>query len=152
MLVTRTLYLATDHAGFEHKEAVRQWLVSEGCNVIDVGATYFDESDDFPDYISLAGKAVAQNPEATAAIIFGGSGQGEAMVANRYPGVRATVYYGGDESIIKLSREHNDANVLSIGARFVPIDVAKKVIWEWLHLERGTDPKYHRRNLKIDAR
>jgi ribose 5-phosphate isomerase B len=152
MLVTRTLYLATDHAGFAHKEAIRDWLMAEGCTVIDVGATTYDEGDDFPDYISVAGKAVSQNPEATAAIIFGGSGQGEAMVANRWSGVRATVYYGGDESIIKLSREHNDANVLSIGARFVPVDVAKKVIWDWLHLERGTDPKYHRRNVKIDAR
>jgi ribose 5-phosphate isomerase B len=152
MLFTRTLYLATDHAGFEHKESIRTWLLSEGCTIIDVGATHFDESDDFPDYISVAGKAVSLNPEAAAAIIFGGSGQGEAMVANRYPGVRATVYYGGDPKIIALSREHNDANVLSIGARFVTVDESKKVIWDWLHLERGTDPKYHRRNLKIDAR
>jgi ribose 5-phosphate isomerase B len=152
MLANRTLYLATDHAGFNHKEAVREWLVTEGCTVIDLGASILDEADDFPDYINTAGKAVSQNPETTAAIIFGGSGQGEAMVANRFPGVRATVYYGGDESIIQLSREHNDANVLSIGARFVSIDEAKKAIWNWLHLERGTDPKYHRRNLKIDAR
>lgn len=152
MLANRTIYLATDHAGFLHKEAVKDWLVAEGCTVVDVGATIFDEGDDFPDYISGASKAVSQNPTAAAAIIFGGSGQGEAMVANRYPGVRATVYYGGDEAIIKLSREHNDANVLSIGARFVSIDVTKKIIWDWLHLEKGSDPKYHRRNLKIDAR
>jgi ribose 5-phosphate isomerase B len=152
MLANRTMYVATDHAGFLHKEAVRAWLLAEGCTVVDVGATVLDLDDDFPDYIALAAKAVSQNPETTAAIIFGGSGQGEAMVANRFPGVRATVYYGGDESIIKLSREHNDANVLSIGARFVSVDQAKKVIWDWLHFEKGTDPKYHRRNVKIDAR
>jgi ribose 5-phosphate isomerase B len=152
MLANRTIYVATDHAGFTHKEAVRAWLLTEGCTVVDVGATMFDEGDDFPDYISLAGKAVSQNPETTAAVIFGGSGQGEAMVANRFSGVRATVYYGGDESIIQLSREHNDANVLSIGARFVSIDEAKKVIWDWLHLEKSTDPKHHRRNVKIDVR
>jgi len=152
MLANRTIYVATDHAGFAHKEAVRDWLLAEGCTVIDVGAPLYDADDDFPDYISLAGKAVSQNPETVAAIIFGGSGQGEAMVANRFPGVRATVYYGGDESIIKLSREHNDANVLSIGARFVSVDHTKKVIWDWLHFDKGSDPKYHRRNVKIDAR
>ncbi|MBY0538619.1 RpiB/LacA/LacB family sugar-phosphate isomerase [Patescibacteria group bacterium] len=152
MLVNRTIYVATDHAGFLHKEAVRDWLVAEGCTVLDVGAPMLDEGDDFPDYISVAANAVSQTPETAAAIIFGGSGQGEAMVANRFSGVRATVYYGGEESIIKLSREHNDANVLSIGARFVSIDEAKKVIWDWLHLPKGTDPKYHRRNLKIDTR
>lgn len=151
MLASRTLYLATDHAGFAHKEAVREWLLGEGCTVVDVGATMLDEGDDFPDYIGLAAQAVSAEPAATAAILFGGSGQGEAMVANRFKGVRATVYYGGDESIIKLSREHNDANVLSIGARFVNIDEAKKVIWDWLHIETGTDAKYLRRNLKIDA-
>lgn len=152
MLASRTIYLATDHAGFKHKEAVSAWLKSEGLAVIDVGAQMHDEADDFPDYIALAAKAVSSSPETIAAVIFGGSGQGEAMVANRFTGVRATVYYGGDESIIKLSREHNDANVLSIGARFVSIDEAKKVIWDWLHLEKGLDPKFHRRNLKIDAR
>ena len=152
MLSNRTIYLATDHAGFAHKEAVRVWLAEEGCTVVDCGATTYDADDDFPDYITLAAKAVSNSPENSAAVIFGGSGQGEAMVANRYPGVRATVYYGGDESIIQLSREHNDANVLSIGARFVTTDQAKKVIWDWLHLPKGTDPKYHRRNLKIDAR
>lgn len=151
MLISRTLYLATDHAGFAHKEAVREWLKHEGCTVIDVGATVYDDHDDFPDYVSIAAKAVSAEPEAKAAIIFGGSGEGEAMMANRYKGVRATVYYGGDESIIKLSREHNDANVLSIGARFVSIDQTKKVIWDWLNTAKGTDVKYQRRNLKIDA-
>ncbi len=152
MLANRTIYLATDHAGFAHKETVRDWLIAEGFSVVDLGAFHYDEDDDFPDYISGAGKAVSQNPETTVAIIFGGSGQGEAMVANRFPGVRATVYYGGEDSIIQLSREHNDANVLSIGARFVSVDLAKKVIWDWLQGEKSDDPKYHRRNVKIDAR
>ena len=152
MLFDRTLYLATDHAGFAHKEAVKVWLISEGCTVIDMGASHYDEDDDFPDFISLAAQKVSIQPELSAAVIFGGSGQGEAMVANRFTGVRATVYYGSQSAIIPLSREHNDANVLSIGARFVSIDEAKQVIWEWLHLKKGTDPKYHRRNLKIDAR
>lgn len=152
MLFNRTLYLATDHAGFAHKEAVKSWLMSEGCTVVDVGASHHDEGDDFPDFVMLAAQKVASEPENTAAIIFGGSGQGEAMAANRFSGVRATVYYGGQPAIITLSREHNDANVLSIGARFVSIDETKAVIWEWLHVRKGTDAKYHRRNVKIDAR
>jgi ribose 5-phosphate isomerase B len=152
MPASRTIYLACDHAGYEHKEAVRQWLVAEGLTIVDAGATVYDALDDFPDYITVAAKAVSLSPETTAAVIFGGSGQGEAMVANRFKGVRATVYYGGEQSIITLSREHNDANVLSIGARFVTIEDTKKVIWDWLHLPKGVDPKYQRRNLKIDAR
>ena len=152
MLFSRTIYLATDHAGFLHKEAVREWLQGEGCTVVDVGASQYDEADDFPDYINVAAKAVALHPETTCALIFGGSGQGEAMVANRFKGVRATVYYGGEESIIELSRAHNDANVLSIGARFVDVAQSKKVIWDWLHATKASDPKYLRRNLKIDSR
>ncbi len=148
---TRTIYLAADHAGFEHKAAIAAWLANEQYDVIDMGATVYDATDDFPDFIMAAAAAVSAAPGARAAIIFGGSGQGEAMAANRYAGVRATVYYGGNEEIISLSREHNDANVLSIGARFVTVDEAKRVIWTWLHLGTHTDDKYARRNRKLDS-
>lgn len=144
------IHLATDHAGFAHKETVRDWLVTERYQVVDHGARQYDADDDFPDYIAKAAAAVSLAPARTRGIIFGGSGQGEAMCANRYPNVRATVYYGGPAEIISLSREHNDANVLSIGARFVTSDQAKEVIWAWLHTEPLTDEKYHRRNLKIN--
>lgn len=144
------IHLATDHAGFEHKEAVALWLKSEGYEVVDHGAMDFDAEDDFPDFVSLAAAAVSKEPTSTKAIIFGGSGQGEAMIANRYPNVRATVFYGGESSIPALSRQHNDANILSIGARFVTIDTTKKVIWEWLHIEFLKDEKYQRRNQKIE--
>lgn len=152
MLTSRTLYVATDHAGFAHKEEILAWLRSKQCVVVDVGAATLDLDDDFPDYIAQAAQAVSLQPETTAAVIFGGSGQGEAMLANRYAGVRATVYYGGAADIVRLSREHNDANVLSIGARFVTIEEAKLVIWEWLNTNRSSEAKYQRRNLKIDAR
>lgn len=149
-LRTRTIYLASDHAGFEHKQAVFLWLKAEGLQVEDVGAFSYEALDDFPDTIAPAAAAVALQPATTCAIIFGGSGQGEAMVANRFAGVRATVYYGGEPSIIDLSRAHNDANVLSIGARFVSLDDAKAVIWRWLHGTLDPDPKYARRNAKLD--
>ena len=143
------IHLATDHAGFTHKEAVRIWLESEGYIVTDHGAADLDPADDFPDYIVRAAKAVSAQPTHRA-VIFGGSGQGEAMLANRFVHVRAAVFYGGDETIPTLSRQHNDSNVLSIGARFVSVEVTKQVIWDWLHTPALTDEKYHRRNQKIE--
>lgn len=147
---TITIHLATDHAGFAHKNAVRDWLLQEGYVVVDHGAMTLDPEDDFPDFIQLAAQAVAKTPAHNRAIIFGGSGQGEAMQANRYKGVRAAVFYGGPEEIVPLSREHNDANVLSIGARFVSVDKAKELIWTWLHTSPRTEEKYRRRNTKLD--
>lgn len=143
------VYLATDHAGLEHKDAVREWLQSEEVPVTDFGAFVLNPEDDFPTYISQAVRTVSLYPQHTAAIIFGGSGQGEAILANRYPRVRASVYYGGPDEIVSLSRQHNDANVLSIGARFVSIDDCKRVIWDWLHTARLEDTKYIRRNQQI---
>jgi ribose 5-phosphate isomerase B len=145
-----TIHLATDHAGFELKGEVGAWLKNEGYEVVDHGAHQYDEMDDFPDYIRLASEAVSKSPATAKAIIFGGSGQGEAMVANRYPHVRATVYYGGNEDVILLSREHNDANMLSIGARFVDLETVKRIVPKWLNGAFSGDPKYERRNQKIE--
>lgn len=147
-----TIHLATDHAGFHYKETVKEWLVSEGYRVIDHGASTLDSEDDFPDFIALAAEAVSREwTQNSKGVIFGGSGQGEAMLANRFPNVRATVFYGGDETIPVLSRQHNDSNILSIGARFVDINVTKKVIWDWLHTDVFNDEKYQRRNQKIET-
>jgi ribose 5-phosphate isomerase B len=144
------IHLATDHAGFEYKNAVKEWLSMEGYEVVDHGAHQCDMQDDFPDYIQKAARAVSQNPAVVKAIIFGGSGQGEAMAANRFPHVRATVYYGGNPDIVTLSRQHNDANVLSFGARFVPLEEVKDMITRWLQTSVLEDEKYVRRNQKID--
>ena len=114
----KIIHLATDHAGFEMKEGIKSWLTLEGWEVTDHGSYKYEENDDFPDFIHKAADAVSQDLSAVG-IILGGSGQGEAMAANRHLGVRATVYYGGDTKIITLSRSHNDANMLSLGARFL---------------------------------
>lgn len=143
------VYLATDHAGYEHKNAVREWLESENVPVTDFGSFVMDPDDDFPTFISQAARTVSLYPQRSAAIIFGGSGQGEALLANRFPQVRAAVYYGGPDEIVTLSRQHNDSNVLSIGARFVSIDESKRLIWEWLHTPRAEVAKYIRRNQQI---
>ncbi len=145
------IHLATDHAGFALKEEIKSWLSQSGLPVVDHGAKTFAAEDDFPDYISLAAKAVGQANEGEWGIIFGGSGNGEAMMANRYPGVRAAVYYGAKPEIVSLSREHNDANVLSIGARFVGVEEAKEVINLWLKTVVLAEEKRIRRNQKIET-
>jgi ribose 5-phosphate isomerase B len=147
----KTIHLAADHAGFERKEQIKLWLEEQGIAVIDHGAKVYEELDDFPDFISLAAAAVSVASEDTYGIIFGGSGQGEAMLANRFPNVRATAYYGGDLEIIRLSRAHNDANILSFGARFVSLEDTKKAIMVWLETPVLVDEKYRRRNQKIEA-
>lgn len=144
-----TIHLATDHAGFAHKEAVKEWLLGEGYHVVDHGAEVIDSSDDYPDFIIPAAEAVSNTPQESRGVVFGGSGQGEAMVANKFRNVRAAVFYGGPDNIITLSREHNDANVLSIGARFVTIDDSKRAIWDWLHTEFAGDERHVRRLKKV---
>ncbi|EKD87107.1 MAG: hypothetical protein ACD_37C00036G0002 [uncultured bacterium] len=113
------VYLATDHAGFKLKEKVKDFLIREGYGVEDCGAYEYNESDDYPDFISKAAEAVSKDPRNNKAIIFGGSGQGEAIVANKFSNVRAVVYYGEQEQMPGLTREHNDSNILSLGARFL---------------------------------
>lgn len=144
------VYLASDHAGLALKEEIKNWLEAEGVTICDHGAFVHDKDDDFPDFISLAAASVSLDFVNSCAIIFGGSGQGEAMLANRFTNVRATTYYHHNPEIIVLSREHNDANVLAIGARFVTVSEAKDAISLWLQTEHNSDPKYSRRNQKIE--
>ncbi len=147
-----TIYFATDHAGFALKEILISYVRDVlGYEVVDCGAHEYDENDDYPVFIRTAGEAVSQSPHESRAIIFGGSGQGEAMVANRFKHVRATVYYGGPRDIIMLSREHNDANVLSLGARFVNEEEAKEVVKEWLQRPFSGEERHVRRITEIDA-
>lgn len=145
-----TIYFATDHAGFELKNEllafVRDVLTYE---VVDCGAHTLDPEDDYTDYISVAAKAVSEDPAQRRAIVFGGSGQGEAMCANRYRGVRATTYYHHDLDIIRLSREHNDANVLAIGGRFITRADAEEAVRLWLTTPFTKDERHVRRLIKL---
>ena len=125
------IHIATDHAGLDLKNIIRDYLISKGHEVTDHGAHEYDALDDYPDYIFPCAKAVASDLESRG-IILGGSGQGEAMAANRVKGVRAAVFYNGPVEIVKLSREHNNANILSLGARFMTEDEIYGVIQMWL--------------------
>ncbi len=140
--------LATDHAGYAHKEVLKTWLTEQGHTVTDYGAFALDPADDYPDFIIPAVTQLQTQPEARA-VILGGSGQGEAMVANKLPGARAVVYYGGDIEILKLSREHNDANVLSLGARFISSEEAIRALEIWLSTPFSADERHIRRLKKL---
>lgn len=139
------LHLATDHAGFAHKEALKAYLLREGIEVMDHGATIFIEDDDYPDYIVPCAQAVAADPDNSMGVIFGGSGEGEAMAANRVAGVRAAVYYGGSTDILTLSREHNAANMLSLGARFLTLEECIEAVKFWLNTPFSNDERHLRR-------
>lgn len=144
------IFIASDHAGFTLKEELVGILRAHGYTVNDMGAHMYDEGDDYPDFIQKVAMAIREHP-ADKGIILGGSGQGEAITANRFPGVRAVVYYGGSDDIITLSREHNDANILSLGARFLSVGDAEKAVLLWLSTAFSTELRHARRIEKIDA-
>lgn len=143
------IFLAADHAGFELKNKIKNFLTDKGFDVEDKGPFEYNTQDDYPDFISLAAKEVSLNPK-FAAIVLGGSGQGEAMVANKYKNVRAAVYYGGNLDIVKLSKEHNNANVLSLGARFLNENEALETVELWLKTKFTNEERHQRRIEKIN--
>ena len=142
------IHIATDHAGLELKEKVKSHLSKLDYEVIDHGAYEYDALDDYPDFIFPCAKAVS-NDLNSKGIILGGSGQGEAMAANRLKGVRAAVFYNGPDEIIKLSRQHNDANILSLGARFMSDQEMYKIIELWLSTDFESG-RHKRRIEKLD--
>ena len=169
------IYLATDHAGFEMKEAIRLFLELEKDEIIkdlekngqivpniefvDFGAYQYDANDDYPKFISVCAGALSgdiySGSKDNMAIVFGGSGEGEAMVADKYKGIRAGVVNSENLDIVKLLREHNNANILSIGARFVSEDFAKKaaktfITTRFLEEENGEVTRHERRIDEIE--
>lgn len=159
------IYLATDHAGFELKEKLKVFLEELGYEVKDFGAFEYNPDDDYPDFISKAAEAVSKDPENSKAIVLGGSGQAEAMVANKFKEVRCALFYAavaplgaaditGRKSedifeMIRLTREHNNANVLSIGVRFISEEEAKEAVKLWLATPFSNEERHKRRIDKI---
>ena len=158
--------LATDHAGFEQLKELQLYLESAGHVCKNFGPTSLVPDDDYPDFVVPAAKAVASG-ECQMGIILGGSGQGEAMAANRVKAVRCAVFYGpavprkvvdiaGRTShdpyeIVRLSRTHNDANMLSLAARFVSLEDMKQVIKLWLDTPFSGEERHKRRIAKLDG-
>ena len=135
--------LGSDHAGFRYKEKVKELLASLGHEVKDVG-TFSEDPVDYPLFIRPAAEAVASG-ECERGIVFGGSGIGEAMVANKVHGVRCALCWS--EESARLSRQHNDANVLSMGERLIPEDLALEIVRIWL--ETGFDGGRHERRVAM---
>jgi len=142
------VYFAADHAGFALKNALIEYVHSLGYETKDLGAFSLDPNDDYPDFVTPCARAVASDATARG-IVLGKSGEGEAMAANRVPGIRAAVFYGGSPEIIQLGREHNDANVLSIGARFVTMEEAKRAVAQFLTMPFSDSPRHARRLAKF---
>ncbi len=142
------IFLGTDHAGFELKEHVKKHLLKLGMEIEDMGAHKLDSKDDYPDFIVPAAKKVSKNPNSKG-IVFGASGQGEAIAANKIKGIRAALYYGGNMEIVKLSRTHNNANILSLGARFLEKEEATEAINLWLKTDFSNESRHIRRIKKI---
>ena len=164
------IYFAADHAGFALKNSLIEYLRTLSCDVEDMGAHALDRDDDYPDFVTPLSRQVAQEnaragSTAALGIIIGGSGQGEAMCANRVPGIRAAVFYGpirvtetldieGGHSqdgydLVRLARRHNDANVLSIGARFVSGEEAEEAVRIFLETQFSDSPRHVRRLAKF---
>lgn len=143
------IHIAADHAGYNLKERLKDFITQSGYEVVDHGAYSLNPMDDYPDFIEPVARIVSENPEERG-IILGGSGQGEAMDANRFAHVRAIEYYGGNTEIIILGREHNDANILSLGARFISDDEAEEAVMLFLGTAFSGAEHHQRRIEKLD--
>lgn len=146
------IYLGSDHAGFALKQKIKKFLEKSKYETVDLGPFFYDENDDYPDFILPVAKEISHDligGMESKGIVFGGSGEGEAEAANRIDGVRAAVYYGGPLEIVKLSREHNNSNVLSLGARFVSEEEAIAAVKLWLETPFSGGERHVRRILKF---
>lgn len=152
------IFIGSDHAGFGLKEKLILYLKDLGYEIEDKGAFEYSEEDDYPDFIIPVAREVSMHPNEVRGIILGGSGQGEAMAANKFKNVRAMVYYGQgqcivteeSESIVKISRADNNSNILSLGARFITETEMQEAVKEWLNTPFKNTEKYKRRIDKME--
>jgi ribose 5-phosphate isomerase B len=136
------VFLGTDHAGFELKEHLVSWLKANGHEPVDCGAFAYDAVDDYPPFVLRAAQRTAAEP-GTLGIVIGGSGNGEAIAANKVKGVRAALVWNEDTAT--LAREHNDANVISLGARQHDADTATRFVELFLTTPYSGEERHTRR-------
>ncbi len=151
------IFIGTDHAGYVLKEKLVTSLEAQGHEVEDKGAYTYDEHDDYPDFVIPVAEEVSKDPDNVRGIILGATGQGEAIAANKFPHVRAVVYYGeadcvvdDEANIIVRSREHNNSNILSLGARFLTEEAMMVAVNAWLKTPYSGSERHVRRLGKID--
>ena len=142
------IYLASDHGGYEMKNIILEYLQEKGIFVTDFGPFAYEQLDDYPDFIIPAAIEVAKDKN-NFGIFLGGSGQGEAWAANKVKGIRAALYYGGPTEIVVNSKTHNNANVLSLGAKHLSKEEAIKVVRLWLDTSFPNEERHARRLNKV---
>lgn len=145
MMTGMRLHIGSDHAGFELKQHLIAHLTDAGHDVLDHGAFEYDAQDDYPAFCIAAAEAVIAEP-GSLGIVIGGSGNGEQLSANRVPGVRAALAWNTE--IAQLARQHNDANMVSVGARFHSVDEATAIVDAFVATPFSEDARHQRR---IDA-
>lgn len=151
------IYIGTDHAGYVLKEKLVSSLKGQGYEVIDKGAFEFNEEDDYPDFVIPVAREVSKDPNGAKGIILGATGEGEAITANKFPHIKAVVYYGKSEcvvdyeaDIILRSRQHNNSNILSLGARYLTEEEMMSAVDLWLKTPFSGNERHIRRLAKID--
>jgi ribose 5-phosphate isomerase B len=144
--MTLTIALAADHGGFELKQSLLSWLHNEGYKVIDYGAADYDANDDYPDFAEILAQEILQE-RADRGILVCGSGIGASIVANKLPGIRAGLCH--DTYSAHQGVEHDDMNILCIGARVIGIELAKEVISIFLSATFAGDERFCRRLNKL---
>jgi ribose 5-phosphate isomerase B len=136
------VHLGSDHAGFELKAHLAERLTADGHDVVDHGPVEYDPVDDYPPYVMRAALAVVNDP-GSLGVVIGGSGNGEQIAANKVTGVRAALAWNDDTA--SLGREHNDANVVAVGARMHSLDEATRLVLRFLETPFSGDPRHVRR-------
>jgi len=142
------VYLGSDHAGFELKQHLVNHLAKEGYEVVDVGAHVYDAADDYPTFCLHTAASVVGDP-GSLGVVIGGSGNGEQIAANKVAGVRAALAWNLETA--QLSRQHNDANVVGIGARQHTLDEAAAIVEAFLSTPFSGDPRHVRRIEQVEA-
>jgi len=136
------VYLGSDHAGFELKAAIVAWLGAAGHEAVDCGPASYDPEDDYPAFVMRAAEGVIGDP-GSLGIVIGGSGNGEQIAANKVPGVRAAIAWTSQTA--QLARQHNDANVLSLGARMYSVEDAVSFAKVFIETPFSGEPRHARR-------
>jgi ribose 5-phosphate isomerase B len=142
------VHIGGDHAAYELHQALIEHVGASGHDVVDHGPFRYDPQDDYPVAVLRAAKAVADDP-GSLGIVLGGSGNGEQMAANKVPGIRAALAYTTE--LAELAREHNDAQVVSIGGRFTDVETAKQIVDTFLATPFSKGERHVRRLDMVSA-
>jgi len=141
------IYITSDHGGYQYKEELKVFLKDSGYEVEDMGNKKLDPEDDYPDFVIPLAEKVLKEPDSFG-IVLGRSGNGEAIAANKVKGIRAALCL--NEKMAKMAREHNDANVLSLGADYIDLETAKKIAEAFIKTSFSNEEKHKRRLVKLE--